>query len=50
MRYNKPEVVQLDSAAKIIQGSGPKGVNMFPDSLNPQMLNAATVGAYESDE
>lgn len=50
MSYNKPEVVQWDSAAKMIQGSGPKGINLFPESSNPQVLDALTVGAYESDE
>lgn len=50
MTYNKPEVVRFASAVEVIQGSGPKFVNSFPDIRNQQELDALTIGAYESDE
>ncbi len=48
MTYNKPEVVTLDSALRIIQGVR-KPPYVYQDSLHPLMWNA-TIGAYEADE
>jgi hypothetical protein len=45
MTYNKPEIVKLDSALSIIQGTA-KGIYTTFDNLP----NDGSRGAYESDE
>jgi hypothetical protein len=45
MTYNKPEVVKLDSALSIIQGTA-KGMDVSDNGVP----HNATPAAYESDE
>jgi hypothetical protein len=48
MKYEKPQVVRLDSAVVAIQSTSPKAVSMTEDSkADPYVV---TVNAYESDE
>ena len=49
MTYNKPEVVNLDLAAKAIQGAA-KPYYVYTDASYPHPINALTPGAYEADE
>jgi hypothetical protein len=47
MTYNKPVVIELDSAAKAIQSTGAKGNFADPDVV---MGDRPTNPAYEADE
>lgn len=49
MTYNKPEVVKLDRAGKVIQGTQGKPSNLYAD-FTQGMQKAATPLAYEADE
>jgi len=49
MTYNKPEIVKLDKAAEVIQGTA-KLSPMYPDAAGSHPITASTIGAYESDE
>jgi hypothetical protein len=48
MKYEKPEVRELDDAVRAIQGHGKTSDVAFDIPL--QMNDAATSGAYEADE
>ena len=49
MTYHKPGVVRLDTAVRVIQGIGGKGLDVYQETRHPLQFNA-TIGAYEADE
>ena len=52
MTYNKPEIVNLASSIKAIQGFDNKGQDVHTDldTDSPVYPAQATINAYESDE